>query len=63
MFFYVSAGFLLEIVLTLSFWVIGHDPSFSLLSDSGVPWFLFALAFYTLIAYALRERHKGFHVL
>ena len=59
-FFYVSAGFLLKIVLTISFWCTGQEPSFSLLSDASLPWFLFALAFYTCITYVLRERHKGF---
>lgn len=58
--FYISAGFLLKILLTLFRWIIGYSPSFSLLSDGSLPWFLFALAAYTGLAYVLRDKNKWF---
>ncbi|MBQ6830302.1 MAG: acyltransferase family protein [Clostridia bacterium] len=58
--FYISAGFLLKILLTVFRWIIGYSLSFSLLADGSLPWFFFALAAYTLIAYALRDKNKWF---
>ncbi len=61
--FYISAGFLLKALITVSYWIVGNQPSFSLLSDGGIPWFLFALAAYTVISYVLRDKNKWFVLL
>lgn len=58
--FYICTGFLLKILLTVFRWIVGYSPFFSLLSDGGIPWFLFALAGYTLITYVLRDKNKWF---
>lgn len=58
--YYISLSFLLEILLSLCYLITKGKASFSLLSVSGVPWFLFALAAFTLITYLLRGQNKTF---
>lgn len=40
--------------------IIGENPSFRLLSESGVPWYLFTLVLYYLIGYYLRDINKRY---
>ena len=56
--FYVISGYLLKGLLCLSWWVITGKTSFRLFYDSGVPWFMFVLAWYTLIAWLFRKVDK-----
>lgn len=58
--FYVSVGFMLKIILSLSYQVIGVSPFFSLLSDYDLPWFLFAMTGFVLFTYLLRRQNKYF---
>lgn len=49
-------GFMIKIVLSLfSHVVLQRDIHFTLLADGGVPWFVFVLAFYYLLAWILRD--------
>ena len=56
--FYVSVGFILKIILSLSYQSIGDKPFFYLLSDLYLPWYLFAMTGFVLLTYLLRERNK-----
>lgn len=58
--FYISLGFLLKIIIYISTVCTGSNTSFSLLSDGGIPWYLFVLAGYTLIAHLLRNQNKTY---
>ena len=58
--FYVSVGFLLKIILSLSYQIIGELQSFSLLSDLNLPWYLFAMTGFVLLTYLLRDQNKYF---
>lgn len=54
-FSYLFLGYLLKAFLFLVKIILGADAEFSLFSESGVPWFMFALAAFTLIRYLLRD--------
>lgn len=56
--FYFSVGFLLKIVLSFSFQIIGDLPRFSLLSDIFTPWYMFAMIAFVLITYVLKDQNK-----
>ena len=56
--FYIISGYLLKGLLCLSWWAITGKTSFRLFYDSGVPWFMFVLAWYTLIAWLFRKVDK-----
>ena len=56
--FHIISGYLLKGLLCLSWWVITGKASFRLFYDSGVPWFMFVLAWYTLIAWLFRKVDK-----
>lgn len=58
--FYVGVGFLLKTVLFLCHKALGGTPTFSLLSDADLPWYLFATVAHILITYLLREQNKWF---
>lgn len=58
--FYVSAGFGLKILIFLTNIVCGKKAVFSLLSDNGIPWFMFVLAVFTLISYLIRNQNKTY---
>ncbi len=58
--FYTSAGFLLKIALALCDLLVNGKANFSLLSDSGLPWFFFALAAYTFVSYLLRNQNRTY---
>lgn len=54
-------GFVIKIVLALFTLIVNHSaPSFSLLSDHGLPWYMFVLAAHTLISYLCRNMNKRF---
>ena len=44
--------------LLKSFW--GGNPSFHLLSEDGIPWFMFAMAAFTFFSYIFRNINKSF---
>lgn len=57
--FFVSAGYLSKVCITLARWLFfGKSFEFSLLSESRLPWFMFALAFYIAFFFFLREQNK-----
>jgi fucose 4-O-acetylase-like acetyltransferase len=59
--FYASAGFALKFFMTLTYRFMGDTtPSFSLLSDGSLPWFMFVLAIYTVLCYILRNQNKKY---
>lgn len=55
---YVSVGFVTKIIFSLTNFVLGGKISFNLLKDSGIPWYMFVLAIYIVITYALRNVDK-----
>ena len=57
---YISIGFALKITNFLVKYFLGLNPSFSILSDGGIPWFMFAIAIFTLLAYILRKHNKTY---
>ena len=62
--FYFSIGFLTKILLTITPALFGAKaPTFELLSDSFIPWFMFALGGCNILAYILREQNKRFVLL
>lgn len=56
--FYISVGFFQKIVFFITNLAIGAQPKFVLLGDNGIPWFMFVLAIYTMIAYLLRKQNR-----
>ncbi len=60
--FYISLGFVCKILLFLVVKVFGDNVSFALLSDGGIPWFIFVLAGCSALTYALRNQNK-FYIL
>lgn len=58
--FYISAGYLLKIVSAVIIYFCGSRMSFSLLSDAGMPWYMFVFAMCTAITYLLRNQNKGY---
>lgn len=62
--FYLSIGFLYKITTLIIERLHGViDPGFSLFADGGISWFMFALAFYTLVSYILIGQNKKFIIL
>lgn len=57
---YVAIGLLWKIVYFLEKLLLTGKASFSLLSDNGVPWYMFVLAIYIMISYGLRNMNKRF---
>lgn len=55
---FVCIGFVLKIAIAFISFVFGRDVHFSLLSDAGVAWFMFALAAYLVLAWLLRNSNK-----
>lgn len=59
--FYISCGFALKIVIALGEKIINHgNINFSLLSDGGLPWFMFVLAMCMLAVYLLKNQNKKY---
>ena len=61
--FYVCSGFTLKMSISLINFICYKRTSFSLLSDGGIPWFLFVLAIYQLLMYLLRNQNKMFFLV
>ena len=57
---YISVGFLCKIIFTLSELFLNDVVYFKLLSDNGIPWYMFVLAVYVVITYAFRNIDKRF---
>lgn len=55
--FYISIGLFLKLTIYGFTVFTGSATSFSLLSDGGIPWYLFVLAIYTVITYLLRNQN------
>lgn len=53
--FYLTAGYFLRIYLYLSTLLINGHANFKPFYEGGPPWFMFVLAWYTLIAWLLRK--------
>ncbi len=58
--YYVSLGFLLKIIISICSTITTGNAKFYLLSDGGIPWFLFAMAIYTSITYLMRNQNKKY---
>lgn len=52
---FIAIGFSMKILFALCRMIFFHKASFSLLSDSGLPWFMFAMAMFTAVSYFLRD--------
>jgi len=61
--YYTSVGFVVKILIALATRCSGGDLFFSLLSDDGIPWFMFALAGYITVTYILRNQNKKYILL
>ena len=57
---YISVGFASKIFSALVQTVCGDKVSFELLKDTGLPWYMFVLAFYIVITYGLRNVDKKY---
>lgn len=58
---FIVIGFVMKMIFSLENLILfDENPMFSLLSDSNVPWYLFALSSYILISYLLRNVNKRF---
>lgn len=55
---FLVIGFLWKILYFLEKLLLTGRASFSLLSDNGVPWYMFVLAMYIMVSYGLRNRNK-----
>lgn len=53
--FYLAAGYLLKVYSYLSTLLINGQANFKPFYDGGPPWFMFVLAWYTLLAWLLRK--------
>ena len=58
--FYISCGYLLKIILSLYKLIFLHEAFFSLLADSGIPWFMFVLALYNIFMYFTENISKKY---
>lgn len=57
---YICIGFLWKIVYFIEKMLLYGEASFSLLSDGGIPWYMFVLAMYIVISYGLKNMNKRF---
>ena len=53
--YYFSLYIVLKVVTSLVLWLVKGQLSFLLFTESGVPWFCFTLAVYTIIAGSIRK--------
>lgn len=61
--FYVTVGFSQKMLFFVTNVLLGNQPNFVLLGDNGIPWFMFVLAIYTALTYALRNANKKYILL
>lgn len=57
---YITIGFSYKILYFLELSIMYGSATFTLLSDGGIPWYMFVLAIYTAISYLLRKTDKRF---
>ena len=57
---YVSLGFVSKIVIFIARYIANGKASFSLLSDSYLPWYMFVMAMFIAMSYFLRNTNKVF---
>ncbi len=57
---YICIGFCLKIFYFIENMLLFENASFSLLSDGGIPWYMFVLAMYIVVSYGLRNIDKRF---
>ncbi len=57
---FVSLGFLSKIILYIMKMIVNGKASFSLLSDSYLPWYMFVMAMFTAVSWFLRNTDKRF---
>lgn len=55
--FLLSVGFLWKVIRSLSVILLYHEYHFSLLSEGGVPWFMFSLAAFSFMTWLLRKQN------
>lgn len=53
--YYIILGYLLKIFIYMIKVFFGQNAEFSLFSDTGIPWYMFAMAAYMVIMYATRK--------
>lgn len=53
--YYIILGYLLKIAIYLIKVSFGKNAVFSLTTDTGIPWYMFAMAAYMVLAYVLRD--------
>ena len=55
--YYIILGYLLKIAVYLMAFKVsfGKNAVFSLTTDTGIPWYMFAMAAYMVLAYVLRD--------
>jgi fucose 4-O-acetylase-like acetyltransferase len=56
--FYIGSGFALKIAIACLNIICDGETAFSLLSDQGIPWFMFVLAIYQILMYIFRNINK-----
>jgi fucose 4-O-acetylase-like acetyltransferase len=57
--FYIMMGFTAKMIVAAGkLFIKGETPKVELFSDKGFPWFMFVMAFYVLISYALRDVNR-----
>lgn len=57
---YAAIGFAVKILIAVSNFAFKGNMRFSLLSDNGIPWFMFVLAGCTAVTYLFRNQNKSF---
>ncbi|MBW9211938.1 MULTISPECIES: acyltransferase family protein [Terrabacteria group] len=61
--FYISIGFSQKMFNVLLAFLFHESIHFKLLSDGGIPWFMFVLAIYTLLAELLKDQNHTYLIL
>lgn len=57
--YYIILGYLLKILIYTIKVAFDQEAVFSLFSDTGLPWYMFAMAVYMVLAYWIRNRNPG----
>ncbi len=55
--YYIILGYLLKVLIYAIKTAFGKDAVFSLFTDTGIPWYMFAMAAYMVIAYVIRKKN------
>ena len=57
---FLALYILMKAIIYLELLLMGKKPSFSLFSESGIPWFMFAMAVFTLLRFLFRNVEPRF---